>query len=138
MNDIKESILKYRETYFKQNKNLSTWFGLPNRGDRLALPRIPAMSYNFSIPANEKVLFTRDISPWDTYDQGLVITNRGFYYTKKNDDFVWFIDMNKIIDVYYTNRDSFMFISNDGDTDELSVNYFFYGSEGGSYYNQLA
>lgn len=140
MNNFKYMLLRYRIIYFERSKSLSTWFDLPNRSDRRSLPKHTSaklLCNNFGVPENEKVLFSRDTSPWDDSDQGLVLTDRRIYYTDSKKD-VWCIDLDEVIDVYYNDKGGFVFVSDQKEEKVLSTNYFFYGSEGGKYYDQLA
>lgn len=46
---------------------------------------IPQFRANFIIPQEEEILFTRDTSWGNDHNQGLVITDQGFYYLPDND-----------------------------------------------------
>lgn len=113
MNNIKNMLLRYRVIYFERSNSLSTWFDLPYRSDRRSLPKHTSaklLCNNFGVPENEKVLFSRDTSPWDDSDQGLILTDRRIYYTDSRKD-VWCIDLDEVIDVYYNDKGCFVFVS---------------------------
>lgn len=138
--DFTYMLFRYRRIYFERSKNLSTWFGLPTRSDRRALPNHTSAELlcgNFGVPDNEKVLFSRDISPCDDSNEGLILTDRRIYYSLDVDD-IWAMDLDEIIDVYYNGKGCFVFVSNSKMTVELPTKYFFYCSEGREYYDQLA
>ena len=140
MSDVTYMLFRYRRIYFERSKNLSTWFGLPTRSDRRALPNHTSAKLlcgNFGVPDNEKVLFSRDISPWDDSNQGLILTDRRIYYSLDVDK-ILYMDLDEIIDVYYNGEGCFVFVSDSKMTVELPTKYFFYGSEGREYYDQLA
>lgn len=145
MNNIKNMLLTYRVIYFERSNSLSTWFDLPYRSDRRSLPKhtlakllcpeiekflcsrhtsAKLLCNNFGVPENEKVLFSRDTSPWDDSDQGLILTDRRIYYTDSRKD-VWYIDLDEVIDVYYNDKGCFVFVSDQKEEIELSTNYFF-------------
>ena len=75
---------------FKSGRRIWAREGELTQNDCFALPQIPedVKSYvrsNFGIGYDEQILFVRDTSFWDTKNQGLVITDGGFYVIEDND-----------------------------------------------------
>lgn len=76
---------------FKNARNIWVREGELTQNDCFASPQIPedvksSIRLNFGIGYNEQILFVRDTSFWDSKNQGLVITDGGFYAIEDNDD----------------------------------------------------
>lgn len=80
----------------------------------------------FGIDIDEELLWARDTSFWDTKNQGMVITDRGFYFVPDNDnrDNDFFISWNNIEKVEYKDL-NFIFYTHDGNRQLLGYKYFF-------------
>lgn len=114
--------LFYRECPFMRREE-------HNGGDCLVYPKIPesiraSVRANFGIDNNEEILLVRDTSFWNTRDQGLVITNVGFYCIVDNDNpepfnFGW----ECITDVHYQEL-CLYFKDNQGNEAPIHMTYF--------------
>lgn len=75
---------------------------------------IPQFRANFIIPQEEEILFTRDTSWGNDHNQGLVITDQGFYYLPDNDypEDIRIIKWSDFDKVVYHNSDFYFYNGN--------------------------
>lgn len=80
----------------------------------------------FGIDIDEELLWARDTSFWNSKDQGMVITDRGFYFVPDNDNHAndIFISWNIIEKVEYKDL-NFIFYTHDGNRCLWEYKYFF-------------
>lgn len=79
----------------------------------------------FGIDIDEEILWARDTSFWNSQNQGMVITDRGFYFVPDNDnrDNDFFISWNNIEKVEYKDL-NFILYTHNGERQQIPYNYF--------------